>query len=125
MPKKTKRYKRSGVSTGRTHARISRIFRRVDSVKALLGRNPGVALSRVSEQVARQREWQKWLASELPAEAVAHLSGVVERGDTLVVFTESAAWSARVRYAVAEIDALIKKECVGIQKVVVRVMPRS
>jgi hypothetical protein len=75
--------------------------------------------------VAKQREWQKWLESELPAEAVAHLSGVVERGDTLVVFTESAAWSARVRYAVAEIEALIKKECVGIQKVVVRVMPRS
>jgi len=75
--------------------------------------------------VQSQREWQKWLASELPAEAVAHLSGVVERGDTLVVFTESAAWSARVRYAVAEIEALIKKECVGIQKVVVRVMPRS
>jgi hypothetical protein len=26
---------------------------------------------------------------------------------------------------VAEIEALIKKECVGIQKVVVRVMPRN
>ena len=125
MPKKMKRYKRSGASTGRAHARLPRIFRRGDSVKALLGRSPGVALSRVSEQVAKQREWQKWLESELPAEAVAHLSGVVERGDTLVVFTESAAWSARVRYAVAEIDDLIKKEWVGIQKVVVRVMPRS
>ena len=86
---------------------------------------PGVALARVSEQADKQQEWRKWLESTLPRAAVEHLSGVVERGATLVIFTESAAWSARVRFAVAEIEGLIKKESQGIENVVVRVMPKS
>jgi hypothetical protein len=122
MPNKTKRYKRGESSTGRAHVRN---VRKGDSVKALLKHGGGVALARVSQQAAQQMEWRKWLESQLPSEAAAHVSGVVERGDTLVVFTESAAWSARVRYAVAEIEPLIKKKRQEIRQVVVRVMPRS
>jgi hypothetical protein len=122
MPNKKSRYKRGVASTGRAHVRN---LRKGDSVKALLGARGGPALVRVTEQAARQREWRKWLENKLSAEVVAHLSGVVERDDTLVVFTESAAWSARARYAVAEIEPLIRKEHKGIRRVEVRVMPRS
>jgi hypothetical protein len=89
-----------------------------------MGERGGLALARVSQQAARQKKWREWLAEKLPAEALVRLSGVVERGDTLVVFTESAVWSARVRYAVAEIEPLIKKEWPGVREVMVRVMPR-
>jgi len=85
----------------------------------------GAALARVSEQAALQKQWRKWLEERLPAQTVAHLSGVMERGDTLVIFTESAAWSARMRFAVAEIEGHIRKEWPGIREVVIRVMPRS
>jgi hypothetical protein len=90
-----------------------------------LGGRGGVALARVSEQAARQKQWRKWLEEKLPAETLEHLSGLVERGDALVIFTESAAWSARMRFAVAEIEGHIRKEWPGITEVVVRVMPRS
>ena len=102
-----------------------RNVRKGDSVKALLSARGGPTLARVTEQAARQNEWRKWLENRLPAELIAHLSGIVERGETLVVFTESAAWSARMRYAVAEIETLIKKESGEIRRVEVRVMPRS
>jgi hypothetical protein len=49
---------------------------------------------------------------------------VVERHDTLVIFTASAAWSARLRFAVAEIDAQLKRTHPGIAAVAVRVLPR-
>jgi hypothetical protein len=47
----------------------------------------------------------------------------VERGDTLVIFTRSAGWSARVRFAVAEIEAQLKSAHPGIARVEVRVLP--
>ena len=60
----------------------------------------------------------------LPREAVQHVSGVVERHDTLVIFTESAAWSARVRFAVAEIEGELKRAHPQITAVAVRVLPK-
>jgi hypothetical protein len=122
MPNKVKRYKRGGAATRRGHVRTSR---KGDSVKALLERRTEPALARICQQSARQDEWREWLRTALSADAVAHLSGVVERGDTLIVFTESAAWSARIRYAVAEIEASIRVAHPRIAQVRVRVLPRS
>lgn len=102
-----------------------RTSRTGDSVKALLEPRSSPTLARVSEQAARQVWWRKWLGTHLAADAFVHVSGIVERHDTLVIFTESAAWSARVRYAVAEVEGLIKKEQDGIRQVMVRVMPRG
>jgi hypothetical protein len=59
----------------------------------------------------------------LPPEAYAHVSGVVERHDALVIFTSSAAWSARVRFAVAEIEGQLKRAHPAIAQVDVRVLP--
>ena len=82
-------------------------------------------LARVTQQAASQRDWRRWIEERLPAELKAQVTGVVERGDTLAVFTESAAWSARVRYALAEIEPAIRKESPAIRQTVVRVMPAA
>jgi hypothetical protein len=42
----------------------------------------------------------------------------------LVIFTESAAWSARVRFAVAEIEVELKRAHPAIAAVAVRVLPK-
>jgi hypothetical protein len=115
MPNKIKRNKRG-------KPRMRSRERSCDSVKDLLAaRSP--ALQRLSEQAARQGLWRAWLDVHLNEEARAQVSSVVERGDTLVIFTRSAAWSARVRFAVAEIEEFLKSAHPGISRVTVRVLP--
>ena len=115
MPNKFKRNKR-----GKT--RLRRTKRSADSVKDLLaGKHP--VLARLSDQAARQGAWLSWLDAHLPNTARAQVSGVVERYDTLVIFTASAAWSARVCFAVAEIEAELLRAHPGIAAVEVRVLP--
>jgi len=96
----------------------------VESVKALLSRASQSTLGRVAEQRQSQSSWRRWLSSKLPAALDARITGVVERAETLVVFAESSAWSARLRYAMAELDAEIRRENPAIQTVTVRVLPR-
>mgnify|MGYP001077708575 CR=1 FL=1 len=96
-----------------------------ESVKDLLARAGTPVLTRLTDQAARQAAWRRWLEAHLPPQAASRLSGVVERDDTLVVFTESAAWSARVRYALAEIEDELRSAHPGIRRVTVRVLPRS
>ena len=115
MPNKIKRNKR-----GTTRLRRPQLT--ADSVKDLLaGKHP--ALARLSDQAARQEAWRGWLDAHLPREARAQVSGVVEKHDTLVIFTASAAWSARVRFAIAEIEAELKRAHPAIAAVQVRVLP--
>ena len=99
--------------------------RKGDSVKALLERLPGLALTRIADQAGRQHHWRAWLEAHLPPQAFSHVSGVVERAGTLVVLTESAGWSARVRFAVAEVETALKEAHPAIREVVVKVMPKS
>jgi len=116
MPNKIRRNK------GHTR-RLRRRESKSDSVKDLLQRaHPAIA--RLSDQTARQELWRRWLALHLPSESAAHVSGVVERHATLVIFTESAAWSARVRFAVAEIEEELKRAHPAITAVAVRVLPK-
>jgi hypothetical protein len=122
MPNKLRRNKRSGsrhMATG-----VSKMFRNPDSVKDVLAR-PTPTLTRVSNQTTRQNHWKTWLAAHLPADLTTRLSGVVEREGTLVIFAESAAWSARLRYAVLELEPEIKAAGSGIQQVSVRVLPKA
>jgi hypothetical protein len=96
----------------------------VQSVKALLSRSSQSTLGRVAEQRQLQSSWRRWLSSKLPAALDARITGVVERADTLVVFAESAAWCARLRYALVELHAQIREENPAIQTVSVRVLPK-
>jgi hypothetical protein len=98
--------------------------RRPDSVKDLLARR-APALMRVTTQAARANFWGAWLSEHLPPEIRARVSGVVERDRTLVIFAESAAWSARLRFAVQELEPRILGAASGITGVAVRVRPRE
>jgi hypothetical protein len=120
MPKKTSRNKR-GSSPMRSGA--VGISRRLDSVKDLLSRR-APALMRVTTQAARASFWNEWLSLHLPPEIRPRVSGVVEREGTLVIFAESAAWSARLRYTVQDLEQEILAAARGLERVVVRVRPR-
>jgi hypothetical protein len=122
MPNKLRRDKRSRARNSATN--VSKPFRSPDSVKAVLDRSTPM-LTRVSDQATRQAFWKHWLAQHLPSELTPRLSGVVEREQTLVIFAESAAWSARLRYVMQELDAQIKQAQPTIQQVSVRVMPKA
>jgi hypothetical protein len=80
---------------------------------------------RVTTQAARASFWNAWLSARLPAEVRARVSGVVEREGTLVIFAESAAWSARLRYAVQELEPEILAAARGLTAVQIRVRPRE
>ena len=121
MPKKVRRDKR-GSAPVRTGAGPK--SRRLDSVKELLRVRVPV-LQRATAQAERAHFWTGWLSSHLPPELHARVSGVVERDDTLVIFAESAAWSARLRYSVAELDAEIRAAGRRLAAVEVRVRPRD
>ena len=105
----------------RTGAVVS--SRRPHSVKDLLTRR-APALTRVTTQAARATFWNEWLSERLPLEIRARVSGVVAREGVLVICAESAAWSARLRYTVQELEREILAAADGLERVVVRVRPR-
>ena len=80
---------------------------------------------RVTALAARANFWNEWLSQRLPPELRPRISGVVERERTLVIFAESAAWSARLRFAVQELEREILTAAGGLSGVVVRVRPRD
>jgi hypothetical protein len=121
MPNKLRRDKRGG--TRELATSVSKPFRKPHSVKEVLGR-ASPTLTPLLDQAGRQSYWQQWLAQRLPAELTSRLSGVVERDDTLVIFTESAAWSARLRYFLPELQDRVKHAQPTIQQLSVRVRPK-
>ncbi|HEV2285448.1 MAG TPA: hypothetical protein VGR80_05355 [Steroidobacteraceae bacterium] len=80
---------------------------------------------RVTAQAGRAGFWAAWLSLHLPEELRERLTGVVEREATLVIFAESAAWSARLRFAVQELEPQILAAATGLKGVLVRVRPRD
>ncbi|HEV3182026.1 MAG TPA: DciA family protein [Steroidobacteraceae bacterium] len=94
------------------------------SVKELLARRVP-ALTRVTAQAARQNFWNCWLSTHLPPEIRPKVSGVTERDGTLVIFAETAAWCARLRYAVLELGREIRAADPSVTDIEVRVLPRG
>ena len=82
-------------------------------------------MTRVTDQAARQQFWGGWLCQHLPQELNAQVSGVVEREHTLVIFATSAAWSARLRYAITELEPQIRAAAPALADIAVRVLPRT
>lgn len=94
------------------------------AVGDLIARGPAV-LSRISDQSARQTFWRSWLSEQLPQELDAHLTGAVERDGALTLFADSAAWAARLRYALRELKPAIDRARANIQEIKVKVLPRK
>jgi hypothetical protein len=93
------------------------------SVKALLQGARSSTIARISAQKRSQEAWRAWLDAHLPEAVRGTVRGVVEQDGQLAVFTESAAWSARLRFALGELEEQIHKERPEISKVVVKVRP--
>ena len=95
-----------------------------DSVKDVLTRNLPL-MKRVTEQAARQRFWQTWLSGHIAEPLRARISAVVEHEGALTIFAESAAWSARLRYALLELEREMRAADPALAAVRVRVLPRG
>ena len=93
------------------------------SVKDLLARRAPV-LTHVADQLARQNFWHGWLSARLAADIRSRVCGVAERAGTLVIFAETAAWSARLRFAVLELEPDIRAADPELTRIEVRVLPR-
>jgi hypothetical protein len=94
------------------------------SVKDLLGRAVPF-LSQAADQTARQAFWRPWLEAHLPPGLAPKITGITERDGSLVVFADSPAWSARLRYALQELAPQIRAAQPDINEVTVRVLPRT
>jgi hypothetical protein len=95
---------------------------RVHSVKELLSRS-APALTRVTDQAARTGFWSGWLCRHLPTDLAARVCGVIERDEALVIFAASAAWCARLRYALHELEPQIRADFPALSAISVRVRP--
>ena len=82
-------------------------------------------LTRVTDTAAAPGLWEAWLSAHLPPPLPAKISGVHEREGTLVVFAESAAWCARLRYALGELEQTLHRAHPAVTRIAVRVLPRS
>jgi hypothetical protein len=94
------------------------------SVKGLLAGTGSAVFARISVQKTAADAWRTWLEERLPGELSGRISGVVERDGALTVFTESAAWSARLRFALAELSPEVEAKDSRVTRVVVKVLPR-
>lgn len=120
MPKKMTRNKRGNTPM---RSRTGPNSRQAHSVKDLLTRRaPG--LMQFTAQSTRHNFWRCWLSERLPPEIRPRLSGVSEQAGKLVIFAETAAWSARLRYAVLELEAEMRTADPTLREVRVRVLPR-
>ena len=80
-------------------------------------------LGRLAGAQRAQQDWLGWLREQLPLELREAAVNVVPKGRELVVLSSSAAWSTRLRYAVAALEPQIRVRDPQIGKVSVRVAP--
>ena len=120
MPKKMSRNKRK-----KPPSRASVILRTPPghSVKELLTQRMPL-LKRVTAQAARERFWQDWLRGHIPEPLRIRICGIVESAGVLTIFAESPAWSARLHYAILELEREMRASDPALTAVRVRVLPR-
>lgn len=80
-------------------------------------------LRRLAVAQGAQQDWLAWLREQLPEELRGAVVNAIPKGRELVVMSGSAAWSARLRYAVAALEPQVVQRDPQIAKVSVRVAP--
>jgi len=120
MPKKMSRNKRI-----RARLRARAVLRAppAHSVKELLATRLPL-LKRITDHSAAERFWQAWLNGHIPEPLRSRICRIIEREGTLTIFAESAAWSARLRYAVLELEREMRAVAPELAAIRVRVLPR-
>jgi hypothetical protein len=82
-------------------------------------------LQALREHEHGREEWRNWLRAALPEELGAALIDARLNGDVLIVQAASAAWAARLRFALAALATPLQQRSPGIAAVKVRVAPAS
>jgi predicted nucleic acid-binding Zn ribbon protein len=80
---------------------------------------PGLA--RLGAAIPVQQSWADWLRAAVAAELAGHIVNAVPKDDKLVVFADSAAWGARLRYALATLQSAIAARDSAISHTTVRI----
>jgi hypothetical protein len=82
-------------------------------------------LHRITTDLALQQSWADWLRASVAAELADHIVSVVPHNAELVVFADTAAWGARLRYALAALQSDIAARDSAISHASVRVQMRT
>jgi hypothetical protein len=85
----------------------------------------GLLQQGIRRQVGREDFWRGFLAARMDAELVAQVSQIVEREGGLTLYARSAAWSARLRFAMAEHWGAAQAASPGLERWAVRVQPAA
>jgi hypothetical protein len=117
MPKKPRQHKNTTSSSGGNALRT----RHIPGIADLLARAP--LLRNLNASRAQHQQWREWLTASLPEELGSRVLEASRQADQLVVYAESAAWCARLRYALAALEQQIRSRDAAIRQVRVRVRP--
>jgi hypothetical protein len=117
MPKPPGRHKKFPSSMSNRSANSGR---KPFIVKDLLAKSG--LLSKASAQlVDSNQQWRDFFRNRLPKGLPEQIDTLVEDAGTLTVFASSAAWSARLRYALLELEPEMKRESPRLKRCVVKV----
>lgn len=70
-----------------------------------------------------ERNWREFIGGRLEPELLARIAAIAAQPPRLSFYTDSPAWSVRLRYALAELEPAIRARDPSIARVVVRVRP--
>jgi len=119
MPKRRDRNKKSG---SQIRARTPGAGSQPRSVADLLARAGAVTLQKIKSQPF---DWADFIRETLPPELTVRLTAAEFADGVLTLFTESAVWSARLRYALADAEATLQGLKPEIRRIAVRVAPAA
>jgi hypothetical protein len=94
------------------------------NVKDLLAK-AGITSKGIAQFADQQSRWSSKLASTLDPALFERVTGTGFEAGTLTVYVESAAWSARLRYAIAECLPRLQEADATLAAVSVRLRPRA
>jgi hypothetical protein len=94
------------------------------NVKDLLAKS-GITSKGIAQFADQQSRWASNLAATLDPALLERITGTGFEAGTLTVYVESAAWSARLRYALAECLPRLKDADATLTSVSVRLRPRA
>lgn len=93
-------------------------------VKDLLAKS-GITSKGIAQFADQQDKWLKMLRARLEPALCERITGTGFDAGTLTVYVESAAWSARLRYALAEELPALREGDATLVAVSVRLRPRA
>jgi hypothetical protein len=83
---------------------------------------PGL-LSGLRQARVAQEDWLAWLQARLPPELSEAARQAIPKGEELVVLATTAAWSSRLRYALAALEPDLAAAGTALKRISVRVAP--